>query len=743
MFMKLFLFVVLLIGVILPDRLVFAEGSFPADGSLFAEGSMLANDSLPANGSLTEDKQIRIGVLSHRGDAVTQQMWSPTAQYLTDTLESYQFKIIPLDFAEIDPAVASAQIDFLLVNSGIYVNMEVLHRVSRIVTLNNRIGDVPLNIFGGVIFSRKNRHDIQTIRDLRGKNFLAVDETSLGGFQMAWGVMNKQKMNPYYDFSSLSFAGTHDKVVMAVEKGEVDVGTVRTGILEKMAANGTIKLSDFKIINPIKNDGFPYIHSTSLYPEWPFSKLKHTSNALAQKVAIALLKMKKLKTSTVNNYEGWSVPLDYQQVHQLFKTLDLPPYEIQSQFTLLDAIRQYWKGIVVILTFLVLMTIMSTWVSRLNRELKKSKQALENQHNVILNSVCDGIYGVDMNGHCTFMNRSMETITGWKMQDMENHNQHELLHHTHEDGTPHDAGECPVYLTFKDAQPRFIADDIFWKKNGDSFPVEYSSTPMKDHQGDIIGSVVVFRDISDKKAAEEEVRRHQKEVAHMARLNTMGEMASGIAHELNQPLTAIATNAYACIQLLENGNSKPEKLIDVLEIIGLQAEHSGEIIKQLRQFVRKEQPERITTNLNDLIEDVLLFIRPEVRKAEVKLIKNLDTTISDVLVQPIQIEQVVLNLLKNSTEALQSVAKENRNLIISTGMAGNNAVIVTVEDTGPGIDKILKDDLFVPFITSKENGLGLGLSISQGIIEAHKGKLYLDSESTKSTIIRFSLPIAG
>lgn len=725
------MFVMLLFGMISPDRVVFAERS------------LLANDPLPAEGSVTGDKLIRIGVLSHRGDEVTQQMWSPTAQYLTDTLDSYQFKIIPLDFAEIDPAVASAQIDFLLVNSGIYVNMEVLHRVSRIVTLNNRIGDVPLNIFGGVIFTRKTRHDIRTIRDLRGKSFLAVDETSLGGFQMAWGVMNKQKMNPYYDVSSLSFAGTHDKVVMAVEKGEVDAGTVRTGILEKMAANKAINLSDFKIINPIEYDGFPYIHSTSLYPEWPFSKLKHTSNALAQKVAIALLKMKKLKTSKVNNYEGWSVPLDYQQVHQLFKTLDLPPYERQSQFTLLDATKQYWKGIVVILTFLVLMTIMSTWVSRLNRELKKSKQALENQHNVILNSVCDGIYGVDMKGHCTFMNRSMETITGWKMQDMENHNQHELLHHTHEDGTPHNARECPVYLTFKDAQPRFIADDIFWKKNGDSFPVEYSSTPMKDHQGDVIGSVVVFRDISDKKAAEEEIRRHQKEVAHMARLNTMGEMASGIAHELNQPLTAIATNAYACIQLLENGNSKPEKLIDVLEIIGLQAEHSGEIIKQLRQFVRKEQPERTITNLNALIEEVLLFIKPEVRKAEVKLIKKLNNTISDVLVQPIQIEQVVLNLLKNSTEALQSVPVKKRKLIISTEMVGSNAVIVSVEDTGPGIDKTLKDDLFVPFITSKENGLGLGLSISQGIIEAHKGNLYLDSESKKSTIIRFTLPIVS
>lgn len=690
------------------------------------------------------EQWIRIGVLSHRGDVVTQEMWSPTAQYLSDALDTYQFKIIPLDFSEIDPMVKSGQIDFLLVNSGIYVNMEMRHRISRIVTLNNLVGDLPQNVFAGVIFTRKDRHDIKTLRDLRGKNLMAVDETSLGGFQMAWGVMHRQKMNPYHDLASLSFAGTHDKVVEAVKVGLVDVGTVRSGILEKMSASGDIDLNEFKLINIIENDGFPYLHSTSLYPEWPFSKLKHTSNQLAQKVAVALLNMKDEHVSGKNNYAGWTVPLDYQQVHQLFKSLDLAPYEKNIHFTLLDALKKYWKGIVVILFFLLLLTIMSTWVSRLNAQLKKSKQSLENQHQLILNSVCDGIYGVDMEGNCTFMNRAMENLTGWQIADMVDHNQHDLLHHTHEDGTPHKVEECPVYLTFKDNQSRFIKDDIFWKKDGTSFPVEYSSTPMRDHKDDLIGSVVVFRDISEKKKAEEEILRHQKEIAHMARLNTMGEMASGIAHEINQPLTAIATNSFACIQMLESGKIDNNKIIETLETIGTQAEHSGQMIKQLRQFVRKEQPERSITNLNQLIEQVLIFIKPEIIKAGVLIDKKLDNQISEVLIQPIQIEQVVLNLLKNSIEALQSIPVKNRKLSISTAMAGGNAVIVSVEDTGPGIDSKIKDDLFVPFVTSKDDGLGLGLSISHGIIEAHKGKLYLHSSINNSakqgTIIRFTLP---
>jgi len=704
---------------------------------------LLAESDSPPDDALVIDVQsIRIGVLSHRGDEVTRKIWSSTAEYLSNTLKSYHFEIIPLDFAEIEPSVKNAEIDFLLVNSGIYVNMEVRHRVSRIVTLNNRVGDVPLNVFGGVIFTRKIRHDIQHLEDLRDKKFMAVDKTSLGGFQMAWGLLQKEEIDPYRDFSSLMFAGTHDEVVTAVRDGYVDAGTVRSGILEKMAANGDIRLDEFKIIHPVIYDGFPYIHSTPLYPEWPFSKLKHTSNQLAQEVAIALLKMQGVHVSLGGHYAGWTVPLDYQQVHELFKQLNLPPYEQEGQYTLLDAVKRYWKGITVLTLFLLMLTIMSTWVSRLNAQLKKSKRSLEYQHDLVLNSVCDGIYGVDFNGNCTFMNRSMEKLTGWQLEELQNGNQHDLLHHSHEDGSEHKSEDCPVYHTFRDNRPRFIDDDVFWKKDGKCFPVEYSCTPMQDHKGDTIGSVVVFRDISERKAAEEEIIRHQKELAHMSRLNTMGEMASGIAHELNQPLTAIATNAYACIQMLENGHFKTEKLIDVLEIIGLQAAHSGEIIKQLRQFVRKEQPERLIIDLNELIEEVLLFIKPEARKAGVQIKASMYQDICKVLVQPIQIEQVLLNLLKNSIDAMHHVPAGHRVLTITTEKAGENAVVVTVEDTGTGIDSEIMDGLFDPFITSKGDGLGLGLSISKGIIEAHHGKLYLHSATEKGTVFRFTLKVA-
>jgi len=696
--------------------------------------------SLPSLLSAYE-KEILIGVLSHRGDKATLKHWSATAQYLTDSLDK-TFRIIPLDFDQVDEAIKQEKVDFLIVNSGIYVNMEVKYRISRLVTMNNLVGHHSLNVFGGVVFTRKDRHNINNLADIVGKSFIAVDETSLGGFQMVWRELNKHKINPYKDFSKLAFAGTHDNVVMSVLLGEYDVGTIRTNILEKMADDGLINLEDFKILSPVTHESFPFLLSTRLYPEWPFSKLPHTSNALAQEVAVALLsKSDKHPSNDKRFYSGWTVPLDYQEVHKLFQELKLRPYNRRTPITLRDIIKKYWTWLLATLIFLLSMTIMSTWVFRLNSQLKRSKVDLERQHDLVLNSVCDGIYGVDTEGHCTFMNKSMVNMTGWQTEDLIGKKQHEYLHHTHPDGSPHPADECPVYHTYNDNITRFIEDDVFWRKDGSSFPVEYSSSSVRDSSGKTVGSVVVFRDISERKHAEEAARKYRADLAHTARINTLGEMASGIAHELNQPLTAIATNAFASIQMLDSGKADSEKLIDVLEKINQQAEHSGEIIRHLRQFIRKEEPERSWIDLNELIEDVLLMMKPEINKSDVKVVQHFDRQLNKVFAQPIQIDQVILNLCRNALDAMSDIPAEERILSISTQSGGDNAVIVSVEDTGSGVKQEMRDGLFDPFVTSKANGMGLGLSISSGIIDAHQGKLYLDNKLSRGALFRFALPV--
>ncbi len=689
-----------------------------------------------------EPPEVRIGVLSHRGDEATLRNWSPTADYLSREIPEYRFRIVPLDFSEIEPAVTGGRVDFLLVNPGIYVNMEVRHRISRIATLNNLLNGRPLNVFGGVIFTRADHPEIRTLEDVRGSRFMAVDRTSLGGFQMAWQALAERGIDIHGDTRSLDFGGTHDAVVEAVLAGRADVGTVRTGILEAMTLGDRPVLEQVRILGDRRSAEHPFHHSTRLYPEWPFSKLPHTSNKLARRVAVALLRMSSLEPAAQwGDYAGWTIPLEYRPVHDLLRELHLPPYDQPEQFTLADAVRKYWYWLLTVAVFLLAMALMTTWVIRLNLALERSRRRLERQHNLILDSVADGIYGVDLEGRATFFNRAAEEITGWKASELIGANQHERLHHTRADGSPHPPEECPVYRTFRDGKARYVEEDLFWRKDGTSFPVEYSSTPLRDEKGRIVGSVVVFRDIGERRRAEEEARRHRAELAHVARLSTMGEMASGMAHELNQPLTAIATNADACIRLLESNPDARDRIIDALETIGAQARRAGGIIQQLRQFVRKEEPETTEVDLNQLVDEVLLLVRPELERHGVTVEKRLAADLAPVRAQRIQIDQVLLNLILNAIEAMAECGECERRLILRTANAGGNAVVVCVEDTGPGLSPEVRDSLFDPFVTSKPQGMGLGLSISRGIIAAHGGQLYYD-EGGRGARFRFTLPVA-
>ena len=687
---------------------------------------------------------VSIGVLSHRGDVTTLQHWGDTAAYLSEQLPDYQFYIRPLGFGEIDHAVANGDVDFILVNPAIYVNMEVRHRVSRIATMRNRVGEEGYNVFGGVIFARAERYDLNTLADLRGNRLMAVNETSLGGYMMAVREFKDVGLNPHNYLDGISFVGTHDEVVRAVRDGRVDAGTVRTDILERMQADGEIALDDFRIINPQRTPGFPLVHSTRLYPEWPFSKVQHTPNQLAGQVAVLLSEMPEHHSAALSgNYAGWSIPLDYQPVHDLLRELRLPPYAEGQSFTLAELWQYYWGWLLGGALLLLSMGGLTTWVWRLNQALARAKRQLEQQHALILDSVVEGIYGVDTQGNATFVNRAMERLTGWSSEELIGRNQHRILHHTHADGSPHSSNECPVYHTFRNNEPRHVEDDVFWCKDGRSIPVEYSSNPIVDGSGQVTGAVVVFRDISARKRAAEEARQHQNELAHVARLSTMGEMASGIAHELNQPLSAISNYTRGSIRMLQTSTDTDRaQLIEVMERVATQAERAGEIIRQLRRLVRKEEPERRWVAINQLIRGLVGFLQPELRREKVALELQLDETLPLVWAHDIQLEQVLLNLARNAMEAMREVDMRQRHLLIGSARSADK-VVIRVEDRGQGVDAALQQRLFEPFVTTKPKGMGLGLSISRGIIEAHGGHLLLESNPGSGACFSIHLPVDG
>jgi len=331
-----------------------------------------------AYSATAETEKVRIGVLAKRGEDKAHSRWDATAEYLSQKLPAYHFVIVPLEFEKIHEAVEFRNIDFVLVNSAIYVDLEVQFGVSRLATLKNRSGDDSFTVFAGTIFCRADREDIRVIQDIRGKSFMAVDELSFGGFHMAWRELKDRGVDPYQDLFSLEMAGTHDAVVYGVAQHKVEVGTVRSDTLERMASEGKINLADFRIINPQKTAQLPFLHSTRLYPEWPFARVEGVSDSLAQAVAIALLEIPEDgEVARISQSRGWTIPHEYQSVHDCLKALRISPYQDFGKVTTWEAIRQLWIWFLFGALLLLNAYFVTRHLLRVNRKLNDSRVALE------------------------------------------------------------------------------------------------------------------------------------------------------------------------------------------------------------------------------------------------------------------------------------------------------------------------------------------------------------------------------
>jgi len=326
-----------------------------------------------------ETQIISIGVLAKSGEDIAVERWSTTADYLSATLPDYRFTIVPLGFKEIHEIVQKGKVDFVLANSAFYVEMEKLYGVSRIATLiNQNLPDQQTTTFGGVIFTKAERQDINTLADLKGKSFMAVDPLSFGGWIVAWREFFQQDIDPFTDLKSLRYGGTHEGVVHAVLAGTVDAGTARTDTLERMADKGYLQLKHLKIINPQTQSGFPFLLSTALYPEWPMAAIKSTPDRLSRLVAGALMTMESNHPAALASQSaGWTIPLNYQPVHDCLLDLKIGPYKDYGKFSLADVLTHYWRQ----LTFLGLaafLVLSASWyILLLNRILQKKKQEVD------------------------------------------------------------------------------------------------------------------------------------------------------------------------------------------------------------------------------------------------------------------------------------------------------------------------------------------------------------------------------
>ncbi len=272
-------------------------------------------------------KTLKIGVLAKNGPVKALKMWKATGDYLTSKLPGKTFEIVPLAFDAVNPAINKGTVDFFLVNSSMFVTAKKKYGASAIATMINSRQGQPLKQFGGVVITSSENDNIKTLADIKGKTFMAVKKSSFGGWQMAYKELVDAGIDPYKDFARMKFGEKHDNVALAVQNGVVDAGTVRTDTLERMAAEGTIEIEDFTIINEKKYSGFPFVCSTALYPEWPLAKIKKTPQSLANEVTRALKLLKEGENAAKNAHiVGWVDSLDYQPVEELQKKLKVGAY---------------------------------------------------------------------------------------------------------------------------------------------------------------------------------------------------------------------------------------------------------------------------------------------------------------------------------------------------------------------------------------------------------------------------------
>jgi signal transduction histidine kinase len=593
-----------------------------------------------------------------------------------------------------------------------------------------------------------------------------------------------------------------------------------------MAKEGRVALSEFRVLGARRNPDFPFAHSTRLYPEWPFAKLRHTPDALSQRVAVALLTLPPDDPANrAANAAGWTIPLDYGPVHELFRVLSIGPYADVGQVTLRGVLRQYGGWLLGGTILMVLLVAATVYVARLNRVMAGTEQALRREvgerrraesrlsrhrdtlerrvrqrtrqlelRSEELRRDIDARHAVEealRRSNATL--RRLHRIGASGGRDLEERlcdllqacaghfgmGCARITRVPGEPGGPWAALPAPAGsgLVVESALERSLCDAVLaeanvvalndldgtpWRGRGPRRPRVFLGAVVRAG-AEIYGALCLFgeaesaqpysaadRDLLQLMARwaggeiarqrhAEAARQHQDELAHVSRLATMGELATGLAHELNQPLTAIVNYVRGCIRRLDSGIRDEAPMVAALDQAGAEAERAAEIIRGLREFVRGAPPQRSPVDINQAVGAVVRMVGAEARDAGAEVDLQLTESLPAVAGDVVQVEQVILNLMRNALHAMAAAGSPSRTVTVVTAARGA-MVEIAVCDTGPGIEPGEQAEIFHPFYTTKAEGMGMGLSISRTIVEAHGGQLEAATSPEGGAEFRFALP---
>lgn len=277
-------------------------------------------------------------------------------------------------------------------------------------------------------------------------------------------------------------------------------------------------------------------------------------------------------------------------------------------------------------------------------------------------------------------------------------------------------------------------------KDGGLVPVSMHSSVAHDTDGRARMLITHIVDRTDLATMEAQMREQRERLAHVARLSTMGEMAAGIAHEVNQPLTAIYSYAQAGVRRVKSGTIDADKLGELLAKISKASLRAGEVVRRLRLMVKARSSQRELADINALVKDIVKLAEVDIRALEFEVELVLSPSLPKVAVDPVQVQQVVLNLIRNGIDAAAGCAEEDKVIRITTSIAADAMVAVAVTDRGTGLTEEAAQQLFNPFFTTKKSGMGMGLAISESIITSHRGRLWFTHNTDRGVTFHFTLP---
>jgi len=384
------------------------------------------------------------------------------------------------------------------------------------------------------------------------------------------------------------------------------------------------------------------------------------------------------------------------------------------------------------------------------RALRESEQ----RYSVLIEGVTDyAIYRIDPNGIVTDWNRGAHRIKGYTSEEIVG--RHFSCFYTEEDRAANLPQES---LEIASRHGRYEADAWRVRKDGSRFLASVVIDALKDDRGRLIGFAKITRDVTERvraareleeariglvqARAEEALRRVQAELAHVARAATLGELVASIAHEVNQPIAATVTNAQAALRWLAAQPPEVGEVQRALASIVKAGNRAGDVIGRIRGLIKKAPPRVEPLDINEAIREVLELTRAEAANNSISLELELGDGLPLVEGDRVELQQVVLNLIVNAIEAMSTAEVRTRTLLVRTTRSGSD-VLVTVQDSGPGLPEAGPERIFDAFYTTKQTGLGMGLSISRSIVEAHGGRLWASANLPRGAILRFTVPIAA